>query len=160
MTDRRHPTVHVTLSLAALEQFDPMAPLLFPNRRSWCPLPTCAASANIRGRSLSLDVTQGLWRCHRCGASGQLVEWRGRTTDARGPGGAMPRGGTGNQSLRRTSWEFDLAQSVPLLGTPGEVYLAQRGISLQVAMKAGVRRAVATLRVSAARGQMCASTNV
>ena len=65
------------LTLAELRNFDPQAPA----NRCWCPLCGEDKPRDAAHRCLSFDVTNGHWKCFRCGAGGTLREfWREKTS--------------------------------------------------------------------------------
>src|ERR1051325_4926779 len=64
------------LALADLEAFDPQAPPRDGERRFLCPLPACADKpTDAAHRSLSVNMSTGLWHCSRCDTGGKLREW-------------------------------------------------------------------------------------
>jgi len=75
-TEQRERDMSGVLSMAALEQHDPESPHRQPERYFLCPLPACSGHQNQRRhRKLSVNVADGLWKCHRCGEGGKLAEF-------------------------------------------------------------------------------------
>lgn len=157
-----------TLSLAFLEAFDPGAPERGAERRFLCPLPACRDKRpDAAHRSMCVNTASGAWLCHRCGAHGTVRE-RWNTEPRRSPreraraalrqafavDGARPAApGARNDRPRADpdrpaaprppreagDWRSALRDVRPLAGTPGEAYLRQRGIAIDLAREAGVR---------------------
>src|SRR6266508_3842076 len=66
----------VALSLAELERFDPNVPAAGTQHRFCCPLDACSGKPmNETHRSLCVNTATGLWKCHRCGATGKLQDF-------------------------------------------------------------------------------------
>jgi hypothetical protein len=138
------------LSLAELEAFDPQAPPRDGERRFCCPLPACADKpTDAAHRSLSVNVSTGLWHCSRCDAGGKLREWWPAPTERR----ARSRAAVA-RTFRLTPepsssppvaapWRDAWAATAALADTPGAAYLAGRGLPLALAEAAGVRWAPA-----------------
>jgi hypothetical protein len=137
------------LSLAELESCDPQGPLHGDERRFWCPLPACADKPlDGSHRSLSVNITTGLWTCYRCTAGGKLPEhWTDRPTDRRGRNAlaaarafALPpeTPALARPPAWREQWE-NLPSLADAEEGEGAAYLASRGIPLDVATAAGVR---------------------
>lgn len=67
------------LTLAEIDTFDPQG----PPARKWCPLCGDRKPKDAAHRSLSIDRATGLWKCFRCGASGQAREfWADKPLDS------------------------------------------------------------------------------
>lgn len=119
------------ISLAELENFDGGASAGWPRRRFRCPLPgPCTGKEK---RSLDADVARGCWTCHRCNRGGKLGE------EARE--GAFRASAPPKVIKPSKTWQEVEARSnlAPLEGTPGQSYLEQRGIPLEIAVACGVR---------------------
>jgi hypothetical protein len=71
-----------TLSLAALEAFDPRAPKKAPERDYCCPLCGHGKRQDAAHRSLSVNTVTGAWKCHRCSESGLLAEFHTERPDS------------------------------------------------------------------------------
>jgi hypothetical protein len=136
------------LALDDLEAFDPGAPRGGRERRFCCPLEACAVKpADAGHRSLSLNVETGAWTCYRCGGSGQLREhWRppaGRQREiarrALGLATAVVAAAPRSPPAPSSSWDWRALwdAATDLSGTPGQAYLARRGVPLDVAAAAG-----------------------
>jgi hypothetical protein len=148
------------LTLADLEAFDPRAPARGKERRFCCPLPACQGK-RLDGthRSLSVNVESGAWRGWRCQGAGKLQErWeprerlssRNRARRAFGlmsPARAahavavevMPVATATEEIVKTPKWRTMWNKAPLVAGTPGEHYLQARGITVDVARKAGVR---------------------
>ncbi len=59
------------LSLAEMDAYDPQGPL----GRKWCPLCGEGKPKDAAHRCLSIERSSGLWKCFRCGQSGQAREF-------------------------------------------------------------------------------------
>jgi hypothetical protein len=59
------------LSLTEIDDYDPQGP---PTRK-WCPLCGDGKPKDAAHRSLSIERSTGLWKCFRCGQSGQAREF-------------------------------------------------------------------------------------
>lgn len=143
------------LTLADLEAFDPHAPEHGVRRRFLCPVPACVDKPRDRShRSLSLEVATGLWKCWRCGASGQLREhWQPQPAGARAvarraftvvPAAASPAprptgARMGAPAASDADWRAQLEMALPVTNGPGSGYLHRRGIPSSLAAAAGVR---------------------
>jgi Toprim-like len=155
------------LSLADLERFDPQSRSCGRERRFLCPLCGETKPRDAAHRSLSLNGENGCWRCYRCEATGQLREWwpprrssraQGTTHNAQRGGGAFSLGsgawGSSTAGAPRRDAPATASTEEPpfdweeyerqgrfqrLWGTPGEAYLARRGIPRGVAALAEVR---------------------
>jgi hypothetical protein len=136
------------LSLEELEQHDPQAPRRGTNQRFLCPLPACATHQDPRKhRNLSVELASGAWKCHRCGAHGQLVEfrpaprWSSRRERARSTLASVLALPTPPRTVEPEQIGLTYAHCSPLPGTPGAAYLAGRGIPPALADAALVRYA-------------------
>ncbi|MGI8913731.1 MAG: hypothetical protein ACR2JY_08100 [Chloroflexota bacterium] len=125
------------MTLAALEAHDPHGDAGGTWRRFCCPLPGCAAVPVVPSRrALSVHLPTGAWVCHRCGARGRLEEYGPDDAARRGeqPGRRRPA-----HSASEPDWRKPFEAALPLAGTPGAAYLADRGIAPALAAPAGVR---------------------
>lgn len=134
------------LSLAELETFDPHAPERGgDSRRFCCPLPACSGKrVDASHRSLSVDVRTGVWKCHRCDASGKLREWWEEKT--------LSRQDLGRCALRRLTslpveaestsdpaWREHLKGLERIEWTEAVDYLQRRAVPYEAAVAAGAR---------------------
>jgi len=136
-------------TLDMLEAHDPHSHAGGRERRFLCPLPACADhQRGERHRSLALNVENGLWTCHRCGAGGQLREhWpsasrlgRARSVARRAfAPSAPPRSRREHEADGAAVARALYAAASQLAGAPGAAYLAGRGLSLALAVASGVR---------------------
>ena len=136
----RAHTASPSLSLAELEAFDPGSGS-GDERRHLCPLCGPDHRQDAAHRALAVNVATGAWLCHRCGASGLLAEHqthrprvtaraivaRHRDTLAR-----SPEPPSGPSPWRHLHLE-------PLINSPGEAYLASRGLPIPLPPNAEVR---------------------
>ena len=138
------------LSRAEVENFDPQGP---PTRR-WCPLCGPEKPRDSAHRCLSIDIANGLFHCFRCGAKGQFAENRA-SFEVENPRKRVLNGlkrafaletpqrasapPQSPENGEKSSWRESLRALQPLCGTPGEKYLAGRGLSLAVAESAKVK---------------------
>ena len=147
------------LSLAELEAYDPRAPFRGgKERRFCCPLPACADKhIDAAHRSLTLNVESGAWHCWRCGGAGKVQErWAAaplRPVQRRQRSAAAARRAFAlKPPSAQTSPSPAAALEPPppspnlssqrltaLGGSPGAAYLQQRGITADLAERAGVR---------------------
>lgn len=140
------------LTLAEVEAFDPNPTTSAGRRRFACLL--CRSD----GQHLAVDDDTGRWRCWRCQAYGIVKEhWHAQgeaaaLSAAVAFGSAAESSGAATRMAERRQaattrltpkdeswWRRYCESSLPLAGTPGEVYLAGRGIPLRVAELHGVR---------------------
>jgi len=146
-----------TLSLADLENYDPAAPPDSPDRRFCCPLPDCVTKPiSTAHRSLTANVINGAWQCHRCGAKGKLQEFRSERP-ALAPTSRRDRGRAALTRLeikpaqpvqkappdpaKEAKWRDQASRSVPLADTPAAPaarYLTGRAIPLDIGTAAQV----------------------
>lgn len=144
------------LSLADFERFDPKAPAgNRRERRFCCPLPGCGDSKPIdqEHRSLALNTSTGLWKCHRCGAEGKITDrWEDRApmtkatrsraaatrAFALAPRAATPEP-TPEATAKESRWRAAWDASFPIAGTPGAAYVESRSIPTETATAAGAR---------------------
>ncbi len=151
------------ISLHDLGLFDPkIADLSLGQggeRRYLCPLCGHDKPKDAAHRSLSLNTSTGLWRCHRCGESGKIRDaWEERSP--------LPRRERARASLAQAfalstptppdavveaspaatpdkpeieSWKRDLRGLRSLDGTRAVAYLGGRGLPADVAGAAGAR---------------------
>lgn len=133
----------VTLSLAALEAFDPEASRQGREWRFCCPCPPCADKpVNRAHRSLSVQADSGLWHCYRCQSGGKLTEhWvptaQVRAVRLRRAYALAPETTDQSPDDKAAAVAEQIRRGVPLPGTPGEDYLKRRGIPVHVAAGAG-----------------------
>jgi hypothetical protein len=157
----KFPVKPPVLALADLESNDPHGGRSAgSNRRYLCPLCGDGKKRDAAHRSLSLAMETGLWNCHRCGASGQLTEHQVKregqgtkekakanrarlsqlqTYQLEGHQSQTCEPGQGTSDETSNQWRDRLKGLQPLVGTQGEDYLRSRGISLEVAILAGLR---------------------
>jgi len=145
-------TNRAVITLADIEAFDPSPTTSAGRRRFACRL--CRSA----GQHLVVDDSTGRWRCWRCQAYGIVRErWHtpgetaalslavafGRATDAATAASRLAerrKAATAPSPPKDDSWwRRHWESSLPLGGTPGEIYLAGRGIPLEVAELHGVR---------------------
>jgi hypothetical protein len=135
------------LTLATLEAFDPYAPPGSSERRFCCPLPACGDKRiDATHRSLTVNMTTGLWTCHRCHAAGCLLEFvTNRPVGRRVRGVAAARRAF---ALRpepcpappsASTWQVQWKTTLPLAASRAADYLAGRGLPVDLASAAGVR---------------------
>jgi hypothetical protein len=150
-----HSGYETSLALADLEAHDSLPHGQGRERRFLCPFPVCRDKPRDRAhQSLSVNAETGWYWCYRCTAKGRLAErW-----EARGPAGGShgrrdPRAGDRLRLARALALRPApapgraasaprlapmVAACVPVAGTPGEAYLARRGIPVELAAAAGV----------------------
>jgi hypothetical protein len=139
------PSAGPVLSLADLGDGEPDART--GNRRYVCPL--CSAERRkARKRDLSVNLATGAWLCWHCSAKGKLTDyWTERPKLTRKEQqkvklerafGYTPRPEP-EHDPDDAEWRQWLTAAVPLAGTPGEAYLAGRGIPLALADACGVQ---------------------
>lgn len=139
---------NAVLSRDDLEQFDPSGGRgRGAEQRYCCPLCGHEKPKDASHRSLSLSPLDGLWKCYRCGAGGQLRDnWvkRDRPTrrrEKRARAFGIPKkqaeAAVDPDKLRRLQQE--LQGTALLLGSPGEQYLQERGIPVELALQARAR---------------------
>lgn len=134
-----------TLSLRALQEFDPRAAIRGSEADFCCPLCGQEKPRDTDHRSLSANTQSGLWECHRCHAKGKLQEFHKerpqenpkerRQRQARQAFALPPR--EEPKAPADPEWRKKIASRCPLAGTPGAEYLAGRGIPLALAQGAG-----------------------
>jgi hypothetical protein len=161
MNDAQGASDRPVLSRADLENYDPQG----HGRRWLCPFCGDGKPRDSSHRSLSLDESTGLWKCFRCGAGGKLRDnWEQRAfvphrdqvrqrakrifdlPPSRVPLTAPPVPKAPQEAEEPTTPGADETVIPPeqenilleLAATPGESYLANRGISLATAQNAGV----------------------
>ena len=115
----------MNITLESLADLDPRAPNSYPRRRFLCPVCGDDKPRDHAHRSLDVDVSQGVYVCHRCTVSGRLgAEASGQSYRAPpAPKNAPPQ----------LTWREKLNRSgiSALSGTPGECYLERRGVNLR-----------------------------
>lgn len=144
------------LALGDLELFDPRASGLVVGqgggeRRFLCPFCGEGKPKDASHRSLSLNASNGVWRCHRCGEGGKVREaWeeraplarRERTHWALARAFAVPARATIVEEVeegKEGSWKRALCALRALNDTRGAVYLRERGLGVEAAHEAGAR---------------------
>lgn len=116
------------------------------NKRFVCPL--CDSTRKKKNtKQLSVDMATGAWQCWHCGEKGLLTDyWTERPKlnpkeqareRLRKVFSITPRSEP-DQDPDDADWRRWLRAAVPLVGTPGEAYLAGRGIPLDLAAANGV----------------------
>lgn len=133
------------LSLAELESFDPNAKGRGRERRFCCPLCNGDRTKNQDHRSLALNVDSGAWRCHRCEASGLLLDnrqdHRSMTVKKRSPWDGVkvktPEPEPNSPPKKLFQWAID--GLAPIIGTAGAEYLERRGIPAGAAAASKVK---------------------
>lgn len=156
------PTV-VALTLHELGLFDPSVAGLSlgagGERRCLCPLCGQSKPKDTAHRSLSLNVSNGLWRCYRCGERGKVREaWEERSSLPRRERArlglsqafalpapivaeptdeALPEVGEAQPPI--AAWKRELRGLRPLDDTRGAAYLRGRGLDGEIAAAAGAR---------------------
>jgi hypothetical protein len=145
-----------TLSLAQIDAYDPQG----PQGRKWCPLCGDGKPKDAAHRSLSIERGNGLWKCFRCGSSGQAREfWAEKPAVASRhaqrqalqaafqmtpPGSILPARveapvASSGEPPRPSDWKEHWDATLPLENTPGAAYLAARGLPLATTLLAQVR---------------------
>lgn len=123
-------------SLADLEGFDPKAGGHSKRERKfYCPLCTEKGSS----RSLNVNTHTGEYFCHRCRTKGKIREKcddAGPSRPARQFPAPQPQQSPQNEPERWRQW---FADARPIANTSGAKYLAERGIPVEIAARAGVR---------------------
>ena len=124
------------LSLAELESFDHRAPGSRGRRRRFC-CPLCGTNKDMDAshRSLSVDTSTGGYRCWRCDTKGKLREYCGPVGETR----IFTYTGPTKAEEVDDKWKRWWALAQPICDTDGWKYLERRGVSLGVAVSAGVR---------------------
>ena len=148
------------LTLAQIDAFDPLG----PSARKWCPLCGETKPKDAAHRCLSIERSSGLWRCFRCGASGQAQEFWPEKSHNLGRAAKMrvlraafalenpleaPQtpfnevlavsGDHETPGPQNEVWRARWDATRPLDNTAGAGYLAGRSISLASALWAQVR---------------------
>lgn len=135
----RPPAPAEWLSLAELEAFDSRAGgHNKAERRFCCPICHGKRRLNAEHRSLAANTQTGVYHCHRCGASGKLLEFCGDYSAVTAPR-AFPAPASAAESTRDERWRQWYTEAKPLAGSAGALYLERRGVSLDVATRAAVR---------------------
>jgi len=134
------------ISIADLEALDIDNHPTATERRAACPI--CDDRPREGGRrALSFNTQTGLWVCYRCEAKGKLTDfWEERPKLTRREQTAahlrrafsLPPREAPELDPDDAPWREWFVNAVPLAGTPGEAYLAGRGIPLVLAAAAGV----------------------
>lgn len=132
---------HPSLSRAELEQFDPRARAGASRQRFCCPICGDAKPLDAGHRSLSLERSSGLWKCHRCGNGGKLQEYRDERPSREKARYRPPRIFAAPRAAPplTTEWRQHLNGLQGLANTPGAHYLASRGVPPTLAHAAGAR---------------------
>jgi len=148
--EQRERDMSGVLSMAALERHDPESPHRQPERYFLCPLPACSGHQNQRRhRKLSVNITNGLWKCHRCGKGGKLAEFWTDTpagvpyTPSKRP--AKQRGLKPDETISecplddiRLNWLSKQPHLSADISAPGREYLKLRGLDIEQCIAAGV----------------------
>ena len=155
----------LTLALTDLEAFDPGA----RHGGEWrfcCPLSSCQGkTVSKTHRSISVNMQTGAWHCHRCGEGGVLREWQTRPAPAEFLSPRQRSRASARQAFQVNSpglvpqpipntippplsrqtttqnWRNLLVGLQPIGGTQAETYLLGRGITPEIAHRAGARYA-------------------
>ncbi|HEX2951376.1 MAG TPA: toprim domain-containing protein [Armatimonadota bacterium] len=92
-----------------------------------------------------MNTGSGLWKCHRCGASGILEEYRSQDYSRVNPQYTTTyrqrlfQDDARQQQSNDSKWRKWLTGLQPLHDTSGAEYLQSRGLSIELAMKAEVK---------------------
>jgi hypothetical protein len=132
------------LSLADLEAFDLHPQGRGPEKVFKCPI--CQSSE----RALHVNTATGVYNCKRasCGATGKLTDFWTERPKLKGHeysrvalrrAFALEEPKPRSEPATGATWREYFERAVPVAGTPGEEYLAARGIAAPVASAAGVR---------------------
>ena len=141
-----------TLSLAALESFDPNARAKGNERRFCCPLCHSDRKLDAAHRCLLANTQTGAWNCKRCSAKGLLTEfWTKQPNTTQQPRRqkltAMPGSITAAPTTRPeqpvTDRGYDFKEITshlkPIEGTAAAAYIEGRGIPLNLVKGAKLR---------------------
>ncbi|MBX7174720.1 MAG: toprim domain-containing protein [Pyrinomonadaceae bacterium] len=135
------------LSFSDLENFDPRSPNRGKERRFACPI--CGQNKPIDAphRSMAVNTENGSYFCHRCQAKGRLKEfWESRPITPKKQQTRQKINAqfslTGKPELKEEQKSENLAEKMAkfqseFLHSPAEMYLLNRSISTEVAIKAG-----------------------
>lgn len=142
------------LSRAVLDAFDPHPFKSGREMRFLCPLDGCRDKPRDRAhRSLALRTSgdnKGLWKCHRCGASGKIKdEWAERAPSnvRQRARAALSRPAVEQEVPALTAEDYEkverlrevyVAARSNFSGSPAAAYLERRGIPQDVSVSAGV----------------------
>ena len=139
----------LVLSLSELRTFDPRAKERPGESDFCCPLCGDGKPVDQAHRALSVNLESGVWHCHRCGQGGKMREFwtekpldrpQGRRPSVRKPLVLPPL--ARRDDAPPLNLPAPIADRFPTLaGTPGEAYLAGRGLPLALCEAAGVRYA-------------------
>ena len=146
-----------SLSQSELDAFDPGGGRKGGREGRWlCPFCHGDRKHDDLHRSLAVNRMTGAWNCHRCHEKGLLIEHRDQAPKPFKSKAARTRSalhrilGSNPEPSRaparqpvdeppRYDFRAEIKALMPLAGTPGEDYLASRGIPASIAHKAGVR---------------------
>jgi Toprim-like len=170
------------LTLEALYQYDGQPQHHGHHLRFICPLEACTGRAHSNDpHSLSVDEDSGAWKCHSCGAAGQLEDFRAPTskdkeswrdrerakaykamfpTSSRQAHSTAPVSESQQKIIADVGIRYD--QYGTVAGTPGADYLTSRSIPVELAEASGVRygelykRAAVIFPIRDADGQLVA----
>lgn len=127
------------LSLATLRANDPYGGRGSGDVDFLCPLGGCAQRRGPGHRSLGANLKTGAWKCHRCGETGLLIEFREDRRDDRDVSRrryrppAPPPFRVPVPAAPSPEQEHALRDAlrgvVPIEGTPGAAYVERRGIA-------------------------------
>lgn len=120
------------LTLDSLRQFDPNAPMPLGASRWRFACPECGAEKQHK-RNLDVDSKELVYICRRCGIKGRLGDRSSVKVDRETQRKADA------EEAKRKSGMWTKTRMTSLAGTPGETYLAGRGIPLDLARKCGVK---------------------
>jgi len=126
--------VRQVISLAELEQYDLHHTKEMEEHRFLCPLSAdCQSHRGASHRSLSVNIIDGVFFCHRCGASGVLAEFcstdRKRISKAKNQVLISPPNNE-KAILDLERWNRSMKALMLIEDTPGEEYLRKRGLLL------------------------------
>jgi len=141
------------LSLSELRAFDPRAKERAGESDFCCPLCGDGKPVDQAHRSLSVNLENGVWHCHRCDQNGKLFDfWTERPAGGREQNRSYPRRMPARKPLTLPplascaappeALPVPIAQRLPMLaGSPAAQYLAGRGLPLALCEAAGIRYA-------------------
>lgn len=116
------------ITLDRLQSFDPGSRASYPNQRF-----RCIECGKPNGdRNLEVAHDKGVYKCFKCDLAGRL----GGISHYAAPSPQQ----VAQMQTPKMDWRTRLAKcsAIDLAGTPGETYLAGRGIPLEVAQRCGV----------------------
>lgn len=135
------------LSLVDLENFDPRSPNRGRERRFACPICGQKKPIDAPHRSMAVNTESGSYFCHRCQAKGRLREfWEARLITPKKQQTRLKINAqfslNGKPEIKEEQKTENLAEKMSkyqleFLHSPAEMYLLNRSISTEIAMKAG-----------------------